>query len=103
MARVRRATRELARGDGEVGVGHGDVTVEPFGDVVDFDDGLEKRGLLDTWRQSGKAGRPQMLYPFEGIQREVYEFCEEVRSRGGILEMDEPHPSDAEHCERDRS
>jgi hypothetical protein len=28
-----------------------------------------------------------MLYPFNGIQREVYEFCEEVRSRGSILEM----------------
>jgi ribosomal peptide maturation radical SAM protein 1 len=34
-----------------------------------------------------RPGRSQMLYPFNGIQREIYEYCEEVRSRAAILQM----------------
>ena len=28
-----------------------------------------------------------MLYPFNGLQRELYEFCEEIRSRAAIQEF----------------
>ena len=38
--------------------------------------------IVDT-----RPGRPQMLYPFRGIQRELYEYCEEVRSRQAIVEF----------------
>lgn len=34
-----------------------------------------------------RPGRPQMLYPFQGLQREIYEFCEDVRSRKNIIEF----------------
>ncbi|MDX1984667.1 MAG: RiPP maturation radical SAM C-methyltransferase [Bryobacteraceae bacterium] len=51
-----------------------------------------------------RPGRNQMLYPFNGIQREVYEFCEEVRSRAAIQQMAEeklgPRPDLAESLDR---
>src|ERR1700761_9827978 len=33
---------------------------------------LEKRGLLDTWRQPQKLGRPQMLYRLTPRAHELY-------------------------------
>jgi len=33
---------------------------------------LEKRGLLDTWRQPTRAGRPQMLYRLTGKAHELF-------------------------------
>ena len=34
-----------------------------------------------------RPGRPQMMYPFNGIQREIYDYCDEIRSRNAISEF----------------
>jgi ribosomal peptide maturation radical SAM protein 1 len=34
-----------------------------------------------------RPGRPQMLYPFNGLQREIYDYCEDIRSRAAIAEF----------------
>lgn len=34
-----------------------------------------------------RPGRPQMMYPFNGIQREIYDYCDEIRSRHAITEF----------------
>jgi ribosomal peptide maturation radical SAM protein 1 len=34
-----------------------------------------------------RPGRPQMMYPFNGIQREIYDYCDEIRSRNAIAEF----------------
>ena len=34
-----------------------------------------------------RPDRPQMMYPFNGIQREIYDFCDEIRTRGSILDL----------------
>jgi len=38
--------------------------------------------VIDT-----RPERPQMMYPFNGIQREIYDYCDEIRTRGSILEL----------------
>ena len=35
--------------------------------------------VIDT-----RPERPQMMYPFNGIQREIYDYCDEIRTRGSI-------------------
>jgi hypothetical protein len=38
--------------------------------------------VIDT-----RPERPQMMYPFNGIQREIYDYCDEIRTRSSILEL----------------
>ena len=38
--------------------------------------------IVDT-----RPRRPQRLYPLNGLQRELYEYCEEIRGRSAILEF----------------
>jgi ribosomal peptide maturation radical SAM protein 1 len=79
-----------------------------YRDSRDADHYLEKiRDQLEAWHQN-KSGslykryggesaeltivdtrprRPQRLYPLNGLQREVYEYCEEIRGRTAILDF----------------
>jgi ribosomal peptide maturation radical SAM protein 1 len=38
--------------------------------------------VIDT-----RPERPQMMYPFNGIQREIYDYCDEIRTRSNILDL----------------
>ena len=40
--------------------------------IKDLCNDLEKRGLLDTWRQPAKLGRPQMFYRLTAKAHELY-------------------------------
>jgi ribosomal peptide maturation radical SAM protein 1 len=59
-----------------------------------YNDGHAEMTIVDT-----RPGRAQMLYPFRGLQRELYEYCEEVRSRAAILEFAKSKAGDSPELE----
>lgn len=55
----------------------------PKGDLrKQYDADLAELVVTDS-----RPGREPMRYPFNGIQREIYEYCEDVRSRNAIQQM----------------